>query len=58
MSSSKCHKRSNHIEVEPETIEHLNMLAAMCGYKTIGKVVDKLVREKIQELKQTGFDEE
>ena len=44
-------KKSNKIIVAPQTLYHLNQLAQMCGYKTLGKVVDKLVREKIEELK-------
>lgn len=34
------------IVVTAQTLYHLNRLAAMSGYKEIGRVVDKLVREK------------
>lgn len=44
-------KKSNKTIVAPQTLYHLHQLAQMCGYKTLGKVVDKLVREKMDELK-------
>lgn len=44
-------KKSNRIIVSPQTLYHLHQLAQMYEYKTLGKVVDRLVREKIDELK-------
>lgn len=44
-------EKSNKIIVAPQTLYHLHQLAQICGYKTLGKVVDKLVREKMEELK-------
>lgn len=34
------------ITVTPQTAYHLRDMAAMCNYKGVGRVVDKLVREK------------
>lgn len=34
------------ITVTPQTAYHLRDMAAMCKYKSVGRVVDKLVREK------------
>lgn len=36
--------------VTAQTAYNLNGLAAMCGYREPGHVVDKLVREKMLEL--------
>lgn len=36
--------------VTSQTLYHLNQLAALSGYKEIGRVVDKLVREKVTML--------
>lgn len=44
-------KKSNRIIVAPQTLYHLHQFAQIYGYKTLGKVVDRLVREKISELK-------
>lgn len=49
MNKNGSHK-SNHLEVAPETMHNLHKLAQLCGYKTPGKVIDKLVREKMAEL--------
>lgn len=38
------------ILVTAQTAYHLNALAAMCGYREPGHVVDKLVREKMMKL--------
>lgn len=38
------------IVVTAQTLYHLNKLAAISGYKEIGRVVDKLVREKVVSL--------
>ena len=34
------------ITVTPQTVYHLREMAGMCHYKSVGRVVDKLVREK------------
>ena len=34
------------ITVTPQTAYYLRDMAAMCHYKSVGRVVDKLVREK------------
>ena len=36
--------------VTAQTAYNLDRLAAMCGYRELGHVVDKLVREKMLEL--------
>jgi len=36
--------------VTAQTASNLDRLAAMCGYREPGRVVDKLVREKMLEL--------
>ena len=45
--NKNCSHKSSHLEVSAETMSNLHKLAHMCGYKTPGKVVDKLVREKM-----------
>ncbi len=35
-----------------QTAYHLNNLRKICGYKEIGMVVDRLVREKMMSMKQ------
>lgn len=37
--------------VNSQTLYHLERLARICGYKEIGKIVDKLVREKMLSLR-------
>ena len=37
--------------VTPQTAYNLQRLAQMAGYREIGRVVDKLVREKMIDLK-------
>lgn len=45
------------ILVSAQTAWNLNNLARMCGYgDNLGKVVDKLVREKMIELKGCRYD--
>lgn len=39
------------ILVTAQTAYHLEKLRKICGYKYTGKVVDKLVREKMIEMK-------
>lgn len=36
--------------VTAQTAYHLDQLAAMCGHRDRGRVIDKLVREKMLEL--------
>ncbi|OUN24572.1 hypothetical protein [Pseudoflavonifractor sp. An85] len=45
------------ITVTPQTAYHLREMAGMCHYKSVGRVVDKLVREKrisMNEWKREG----
>ena len=43
--------------VSAQTAWNLHKLARMCGYgDNVGKVVDKLVREKMVELKGDRYD--
>lgn len=37
--------------VTAQTLGNLDLLAAMCGYKDRGRVIDKLVREKMLSLR-------
>lgn len=39
------------ILVTAQTAKNLQRLADMCGYREIGRVVDKLTREKMLELR-------
>lgn len=41
---------AGHFLVTAQTAYNLDRLAAMCGYREPGHVVDKLVREKMLEL--------
>ena len=43
----KQHKRKLTVRVTPQTAYNLERLAAMAGVKGPGRVVDKLVREKM-----------
>ena len=47
---NKKNLRRMSIVVTAQTLYHLNQLAAMSGYNEIGRVVDKLVREKAVSL--------
>lgn len=42
------------ITVTPQTAYHLRDMAAMCKYKSVGRVVDKLVREKQVSMREWG----
>lgn len=42
------------ITVTPQTAYHLRDVAAMCKYKSVGRVVDKLVREKQVSMREWG----
>lgn len=45
------------ILVTAQTAHNLEKLRKICGYKYTGKVVDKLVREKMIEMKGSFKDE-
>lgn len=51
-------RKSNKIVVTPQTLYHLHEMSELCGYKTIGRVVDKLVREKRAALHMQDVAEE
>lgn len=42
--------------ITAQTLWNLNRLAAICGYKEIGRVVDKLVREKMLAMKGEEYN--
>lgn len=42
--------------ITAQTLWNLNRLAAICGYKEIGRVVDKLVREKMLAMKGKNYE--
>lgn len=44
--TNKKNLRRVSMVVTAQTLYHLNRLAAMSGYSDIGRVVDKLIREK------------
>lgn len=52
--NSKQNTRKLSVRVTPQTAFNLERLAAMSGLKTTGRVVDKLVREKMLSLKETS----
>ena len=43
---SKNNRRRVSILVSSQTLYHLENMAQFCGHKDLGRVVDKLVREK------------
>lgn len=45
--SEKKNMRRISVLVTAQTAYNLDKLAAMCGYKEQGRVIDKLVREKM-----------
>lgn len=47
---SKKNMRRVSLLVTAQTVKNLERLAAMCGYREVGLVVDKLVREKMISL--------
>lgn len=47
---TKLHTYKRAIRVMPQTSYNLDLLAEMSGLKTPGRVVDKLVREKMLSL--------
>lgn len=56
MSRSKNMRRIS-VKVTPQTLYNLDRLAAMDGCKHIGKVIDKLTRDRMMELRRTGRQE-
>jgi hypothetical protein len=50
-SNTKNLRRIN-VLVTSQTAYNLDRLAGMCGYKNAGRVIDKLVREKMMELNE------
>lgn len=50
--------RRIHCTVSPQTLWHLQQIAAVSGYKSLGRVIDKLVRDwcndsrRIREIKK------
>ena len=48
---SKKNMRRIRLLVTAQTAYHLEELARICGYKELGRVVDKLVREKMVSLR-------
>lgn len=49
--SRRTNQRRIRILVTAQTLWHLEDLAKICGYQEIGRVVDKLVREKMLSLR-------
>lgn len=49
---AKGNSRRIRIVVTAQTLYHLQQMQQFCGYKDMGRVVDKLVREK--QLSQKG----
>lgn len=47
---SKKNMRRIRLLVTAKTAYHLEELAKICGYKEVGRVVDKLTREKMMSL--------
>lgn len=48
--SRRTNQRRIRILVTAQTLWHLEDLARLCGYKELGRVVDKLTREKMLSL--------
>ena len=48
--SKRTNQRRIRILVMAQTLWHLEDLARICGYKELGRVVDKLTREKMLSL--------
>lgn len=55
MNMRKKNMRRISILVTAQTAYNLEHLAAMCGYREIGRVVDKLTREKMLSLRGGGM---
>ena len=54
MQKQKQHKRKLTVRVTPQTAFNLERLIQISGQKTPGRVVDKLVREKMMALRGRG----
>ena len=54
--SKRTNQRRVRILVTAQTLWHLEELARICGYKELGRVVDKLVREKMVSLRDRRED--
>lgn len=54
MNKQKQHKRKLTVRVTPQTAYNLDRLAQISGQKSPGRVVDKLVREKMLALRGRG----
>lgn len=54
MKKEKQKTRKLTVRVTPQTAYNLERLAAISGQKSPGRVVDKLVREKMLALKPRG----
>ena len=54
MQKQKQHKRKLTVCVTPQTAFNLERLIQISGQKTPGRVVDKLVREKMLALRGRG----
>lgn len=54
------HKQKLYMRVTIQTANNLEKLKSVCGYDSIGHVVDKLVREKMIQLsyKKRGYDDD
>ena len=48
---NKKNLRRLSVLVTAQTAYHLDRLAAMCGHRDAGRVIDKLVREKIIQMR-------
>ena len=53
---NKKNMRRIHILVTAQTAKNLEKLAAMAGYFEIGRVVDKMTREKMRSLRHEKGD--
>lgn len=59
--SKKNHRRVS-VLITAQTLYHLETMRSFCGYNDIGRVIDKLVREKqmslnIREVRNNGRNE-
>ena len=58
MKKGKQHRQKVTVRVTPQTAYNLDRIVTMSGLKTPGRVVDKLVREKMLALRgHTGGKE-
>ena len=52
---NKKNLRRLSVLVTAQTAYHLDQLAAICGHRDMGRVIDKLVREKMIELREKSL---